>query len=137
MQNIFKQMVAIKSGDTTNETVNEITVTQFLGLEPGTAYCTPEKIIKYGKSLRDEEAQQFDQLFQNFKAGNRMTGALIKRTDRGNRSYVMVNFLQLKGNVGLKVIVEDQILQLITDYREGKIAINFTLEELIEAALNH
>lgn len=140
MSNIFKIKLGAKTGSETissTTAATPINAKQFLGIEEGQSYSTSEFIPKFGLSLRDAEAQQFEQAIDYTQKGYPIVGALITRMDKGNRPYVMANFEVRRGvAVPLKVIVEGNILQFLKDYQEGRITINFSLAELIEVAMN-
>lgn len=113
-----------------------ITAKQFLGKEGDKQYCNPDKLVDYAKSLREPEVDQLDETIACMQAGLRTIGTTSRRVDKGGRSYAYLNFVKINATVGLKVILEAGMQQLISDYQDGKIAIGFTLEELIEEAMN-
>ena|ERR1700744_5584728 len=113
-----------------------ITAKHFLGKEGNTSYCSPEKLVEYAKSLREPEIEQLDQAVACMNAGLRTIGTVTTRTDKGGRLYSYLNFVKINATVGLKVILEAGMKQLIADYQDGKIVIGFTLEELVEEAMN-
>jgi hypothetical protein len=113
-----------------------ITAKMFLGKEGNTKYCDSEQLVKYASSLREPEVDQLDQTIDCMKAGIRTIGTTSRRVDKGGRSYAYLNFAKINATVGLKVILEAGMQQLIADYQDGKIVIGFTLEELVEEAMN-
>ncbi len=113
-----------------------ITAKQFLGIEGNKKYCDPEKLVQYAKSLRESEVDQLDQTIVCMQAGIRTIGTTITRVDKGGRNYAYLNFAKINATVGLKVILEAGMKELIGDYQDGKIAVGFTREELVEEAMN-
>lgn len=93
-----------------------------------------EEFLKYGESLRDEEVQQLGQFIDFAKHGINVTGSLIKRKDKGGRPYVFTNFLRGKATTGTKIILTPWMDEFINSYIDGRLTINFTLDELIEEA---
>ncbi|WP_423149205.1 hypothetical protein [Rubrolithibacter danxiaensis] len=113
-----------------------ITAKVFLGKEDGTNYFTAKGFVEYAKSLREHEVEQLEQFFEFVKNGHRIVGTLITRKDKAGRPYQHPPFHMAKSSQGVKVITEGGMAVFIKDYQEGRITINFTLEELIEEALN-
>jgi hypothetical protein len=113
-----------------------LTARQFLGLDGGEAYFTPDQLLTYAKSLRDIEVEQGEQVFSCMQAGLRMVGAIITRQDKVGRPYSYLNFIKLNATVGLKLILEHGMKKFILDYQDNKFAVGFSLEELIEEATN-
>lgn len=114
-----------------------ITVSQWLNKDPKVkGYSDPETVILYAKSLRAQEIEQLEQFFNYVRNGVRIIGSLVTRKDRSNRSYQHPTFLNGRSSTGTKVILEAGMKDFLNDYMEGKVSINFTLEELVEEALN-
>jgi hypothetical protein len=115
----------------------KLTAGQFLGKEPNVmGYTTPASFLVYAKSLRPQEVEQLEQAFNHFKDGSRIIGSLVTRTDRSKRVYQHPAFLKGNSQPGCKIILESGMKEFLTDYMAGNVAISFTLEELIEEALN-
>ena len=134
MNRIFLKLKSVnpKSGSTL-----ELTVKQWLNRDPEVkGYSTAEAFIPYAESLRESEVEQLDQCFTNFKNGLRIVGNLVTRLDKANRPYQHPGFLQGNATIGCKVILEAGMKEFLQDYIAGKVSIKFTLEELIEEALN-
>lgn len=113
-----------------------VTVKSFLGKEEGPSYSNSEKFLNYGKSLREHEIEQLEQFFGFVKEEVQIIGSLITRQDKGNRKYQHPEFNLMNSKQGVKIIVEAGMADFIKDYQKGKIYIDFTLEELIEEAMN-
>ena len=113
-----------------------ISAKQFFGIEGGKQYCQPGMFISYAKSLRENEIEQLEQFIDCMNDGLRTIGTVTTRRDKGGRQYSYLNFVKINATVGIKVILEAGMKQLISDYQDGKIAIDFTLEQLVEEALN-
>lgn len=118
-------------------TVEGITVSQFLGKEAGNTeiYPNPLLFLNYVKSLTEAEFEQLEQFFDFVKKENRIVGSLVTRTDRAERSYIFPNFLRNRGTTGVKLIMEPSIIKFLNLYMDSKIAIDFTLEDLVDEAL--
>lgn len=114
---------------------SNFTAAEFLGKIPNIKGITnSEEFLVYGESLRDEEVQQLGQFFGFLKNGINVTGSLIKRNDKGDRQYIFTNFLRGKATTGTKIILTPWMDEFVNSYVDGRITINFTLDELIEEA---
>lgn len=115
-----------------------LTAKQFLGKDPNVkgVFNDSKSFLKYVSGLRRVEVDYLDQLFNHMQEGHRMTGALTTRVDKGNNPYQFPNFQRAKGTSGVKVVITPEMSHLLKSYIDGKIAINFTLEELYEEANN-
>jgi hypothetical protein len=122
---------SITSGQT--DAVN-LTTKMFFGGDGWPPYFTEDEWIDYGKRLRLPEIDDLRRLISLMSAGFRMDGNSKTRTDQGKRTYLYDHFIQSKARPGVKIIIEGGILQFIQDYQEGKIAIGFTLDELVAEA---
>ncbi len=114
----------------------QVTAKSFLGKEEGPNYSTSDNFLKYAKSLREHEVEQLDQFFGFVKDEVQIIGSLITRQDKGNRKYQHPEFNLMNSKQGVKIIMEAGMANFIKDYQKGKIYIDFTLEELVEEALN-
>jgi hypothetical protein len=113
-----------------------ITVKQFLGKEEGTSYFTPQSFVEYAKSLRPSEVADLEQVLIFMQEGLRIGGKLKMQTDRGKRKYVFLEATRANSSTGAKLIIEAETRQLLQDYVNAKFVINFTLDELVEEAMN-
>jgi hypothetical protein len=113
----------------------ELTVKMFFGEDGHAGYqFTHKSFLVFGESLRVKEAKDLKILFQSTKDGLLMTGSLSIHTDRAGRPYVHPEFILPKARVGVKIILEEGMDEFISDYQNGYIRNNFTLDELIEEA---
>ena len=133
--NLYSKLHGGSQGSNLNQ--NLVTAKAYLGKETGSNYSTPEKFVSYAKSLREHEVEQLQQFFDFVKNGKRIVGTLIGRKDRAGRPYLHPSFHMANSSQGVKVIIEGGLGAFIKDYQEGKVTIDFTLEELVEEALNN
>jgi hypothetical protein len=136
MNKIFLKLNGTSIVPTGSGSTVVITAKHFLGKEGGKTYCSPAKLVDYAKSLREPEIEQLDQAIVCMNAGLRTIGTVTTRRDKGGRMYSYLNFVKINATVGLKIILEAGMKDLIADYQDGKIVIGFTLEELVEEAMN-
>jgi len=136
MNKVFLKLNGSSTAPRSSGSTVVITAKQFLGKEGDKPYCSPEKLVDYAKSLREPEVEQLDQTVVCMNAGLRTIGTVTTRRDKGGRMYSYLNFVKINATVGLKVILEAGMKELIADYQDGKIIIGFTLEELVEEAMN-
>ena len=116
---------------------NKITAKQFLNKDSVvTGYSTPGEYLTYLQSLRNEEVDDLTKFFDAVKEGLRLSNVTRTRKDRGGRVYLFPIPVQPKSGSGLKIILEAGMTRFIEDYINGKITIEFGLEELAEEALN-
>jgi len=113
-----------------------INAKQFLGKEQGTSYFTPERFLEYAKSLRPSEVGDFEQVLLFMQEGLRINGKLTVQTDRGKRKYVYLEAERANSQTGAKLIIEAETGVLLQDYVNAKFVINFTLDELVDEAMN-
>lgn len=95
-----------------------------------------EDFLRFMRGLRTEDYEHTDNLFKCLKERLRMTNSLRLRKDRGDNLYYWGEFARVNGNEGVKIIGHPSILELIKLYRDGKVQIAFTLEDLIDEALS-
>lgn len=115
----------------------KLTAKQFLSKDPKVkGYTTPDAFLTYGKSLRPSEVEQLEQGFSFIKDKVKIIGSLTTRPDRSHRSYAHPTFLHGNAQQGCKIILEAGMKEFLQDYIKGNVAIGFTLEELIEEAMN-
>jgi hypothetical protein len=135
MKHIFNRLHG-----TTNQTSDGnkpvLSAKQFLGKDEGLNYFKPETFVKYAKSLRPQEIEQLGQVFTGMKDGLRIVGSQLTRTDKGGRPYTYLNANRVNATIGAKFILEDGMGDFLKDYMDGKFIVGFTLEELVEEALN-
>lgn len=129
-------------GSTLEEVLNgnrpTLTAKQFLGKEEGQSYFKQSgEFVTFAKTLRPREVEQLDQLFVSMKEGLQIVGSLETRKDKGGRDYAFVNTRRANATTGSKFILEGGMVPFLKDYMDGKFIIGFTLEELIEEAMNN
>ena len=117
--------------------LNAIGVKQFLGLEGEQGYIAPTTLLSYCRSLREGELKQKAIFYQSIKDRLRILDCSIPKEDKGGRLYTFIGFKKPLGNVNVKLILESGMDKVLDDYLNGKLEINFTLEELITEALKH
>lgn len=113
-----------------------LTAKQFLGKEPGTAYFKPQELVTFAKSLRPREIADLQTVLTGFTDGSRVGGTVAARSDKGGRQYAFITINRANANTGGKYILEGGMVPFLNDYMNGKFIINFTLEQLVEEALN-
>lgn len=125
-------------GDESNapiENANAVILTASMFFGDGwSPYFTPDEWIDYGKRLRVGEVDDLRKLLSLMKAGFLMEGNSRTRTDKGKRNYLYDHFIQSKARPGIKIVLEGGIKQFIEHYQEGKITIDFSLDELAAEA---
>jgi len=131
MDGFFKTLVeALNGGRPT------LTAKQFLGKEEGPSYFKPEAFVQFAKSLRPKEISELQEVFTGMAEGLRIGGSIAARTDRGGRKYAFVTVNRTNANTGGKYILEGGTIPFLKDYVDGKFVIDFTLEQLVEEAMN-
>jgi len=123
-----------ESKATPTTVVRMITAKSFFGKDGETAYASPEDFLSFGESLRAKEAQDWAKLIACLQKGMRMDGNPSTGVDVAQRPYTYHRFYKAKAVIGFKMINGAGMPQLITDYQDGNIAIDFTLEDLIQEA---
>ena len=88
------------------------------------------------RNLRQEDYDHTEKLFEHLKEQRRLVNSLKMRKDRGKQLYCWAEFYQPNGNEGAKVIGDPELLELVKLYREGKVIIDFTIDDLIDEGLN-
>ena len=114
--------------------VRMITTRSFFGKEGETGYVSPQEFLAFGESLRAKEAQDWAKLITCMQKGMRMDGNPSTGVDVAQRPYTYHRFYKAKAVIGFKMINGAGMPQLIADYQDGTIAIDFTLEDLIKEA---
>ncbi|MGN6177839.1 MAG: hypothetical protein ACTHNW_01585 [Mucilaginibacter sp.] len=131
MDGMFKTLTeALNGGRPT------LTARQFLGKEEGISYFKPPELIAFAKTLRPNEISALETIFEGMADGCRVGGTIASKKDKGGRRYAFVTMDRANANSGGKYILEGGMVQLLKDYMNAKFVIGFTLEELVEEALN-
>lgn len=88
------------------------------------------------RNLRPEDYDHTEKLIECLRQQRRLANSLKMRKDRGKQLYYWAEFYQPNGNEGAKVIGDPELLELVKLYREGKVIIDFTIDDLIDEGLN-
>lgn len=129
-------------GSTLEEVLNgnrpTLTAKQFFGKEEGQSYFEqPEQFITFAKGLRPKEVAHLDRVISDMRLGRRVTNVTEAKDDKGGRQYLMVTMTRGNADVQSKFILEGPMVQFLDDYMDAKFIAGFTLEELIEEAMNY
>ena len=114
----------------------KLTAKQFFKENDSRGYFTKPEFIEYVNSMVRKEAPDFIGLLEQLKDGANMNWKFDIREDKANREYVWIDFQFAKATKGFKVIVGGDILRFIQEYAIGLIKVDFTAEDLSDAALN-
>jgi hypothetical protein len=95
-----------------------------------------EELITYLKSLSEVDCQHLETLFSCMHEELRMINSLMKRHDKAGNPYYWLNFLRAKAQEGVKILHHEGLLNLIKLYRDGKVKIDFTIDDLVDEALS-
>jgi hypothetical protein len=99
-------------------------------------YFKPEEFLDFLKSLRKEDCEHIENLFKSIGEGLRMTNSLNLRRDKLGNAYYWAKFARANADEGIKVPAYEGLVGLLSDYRVGKVKINFTLDELVNEILS-
>jgi hypothetical protein len=122
MNKVFLRLHGANAKSTKGGSNENLTAKQFLGKEGNRCYSTPDAFVKFAERLREPEVEQLDGAFECMQNGDRTIGAIVTRVDKGGRPYTFVNFLKSNATV---------------DYMDGQFKVGFTLDELVEEAMNN
>ena len=100
------------------------------------AFFEKESLMTHLKSLRKEDCDHLDNLFKFMGEGLRMSNSLNRRYDKFGNPYYWGSFIRANANEGVKILEHDGLIELIKQYRDGKIKIDFTIDELVDEALS-
>lgn len=95
-----------------------------------------EDWIAHLKSLRKEDCEHVENLFSSMSEGLRMTNSMMGRYDKGGNLYYWATFARANANEGIKILHHDGLIKLVKLYRDGKIKIDFTIDDLVDEALS-
>jgi hypothetical protein len=96
---------------------------------------TKATFMPFLRELRPEDYDHTEKLFVYLKEQRRFANSLKMRKDRGKQLYYWADFYQPNGNEGTKVIGDPELLKLVQLYREGKVVIDFNIDDLIDEGL--
>lgn len=133
---LVSKLKSRKAGKETSTNRSSISAAYFLGLEGATGYSNCSNFSKYLESLRDSEADELEEFFEQVRANIRMSNSTVRKIDRAGRPYVYCTFILPNANAGYKVIAESGMYEFIKDYQNGRVAIDFDIEVLAELAFN-
>lgn len=102
---------------------------------PTTGVLTKSLFIPFLRSLRTEDYDHIEKLFELLRAKRRLILSFKPRKDRGNNGYHWADFPAPMGNDGVKVMADVELLELVKKYKEGKLFIDFDIDELIDEGL--
>jgi len=92
--------------------------------------------LPFIKSLRIEDYEHTANLFLNLFDRVRFSSGLKQRTDRGGNVYYWGAIYRPNGNDGTKIMANPELLNLVNQYINGKVYIDFDLDDLIDEGLN-
>lgn len=136
MKEIYAKLHAVEIEKVMNGGRPTLTAKQFLGKEGSHVYYDATSFLTYAKSLRPNELTDLSQVMTFMNEGLRFTGSLAPRQDKGGRRYVWCSANRTNSTTGAKLILEKGTTKFLEDYVNGKFVVGFTLEELIEEAMN-
>lgn len=136
MNNVFKRLHGANAKSTKSGSSTVLTAKQFLGKEGDKSYSNPDAFVKFAENLREPEVEQLDGAFECMQNGDRTIGSIVTRFDKADRPYTFVNFLKSNATIGFKYILDGNMKQFLKDYMDGQFKVGFTLEELVEEAMN-
>ena len=132
MNLFFKSSNAVDEPQSNGTTV--VTASSYFGLGGEIPYEKPDKFLSYGESLRQKEAFDLSACLNAIRNSQKMDGNPATGIDAGSRAYTFHRFYKARAVMGFKIINGGGFPQLIQDYQDGKITINFTLNDLIAEA---
>jgi len=111
-----------------------LTARMFLGKDGHSPYIAPQQLISFVDNGRAEDVEHLSNTIE-FSKQFRMTACRTSRTpDKGGNYYKWLVFNRNGNEDGAKVINIANLFQFVDDLYNRKIAISFTLDELIEEA---
>ncbi|GAB3915368.1 hypothetical protein [Mucilaginibacter boryungensis] len=134
--NIYNKLHGETIAALLNDGRPKLTAKQFLGKDGTNAYYNNETLLSFVKTLRPQEISEMQEILKGMSEGLRIVGTIASRTDKGGRRYAYLNLQHVNANTGGKFILEDGTTRFLNDYMNGKFVVGFTLEELVEEAMN-
>jgi hypothetical protein len=125
------------TGSSSNDdsaTTTLLTARMFFGIDGDSPYTTPADFLAYGESLKPKEGSDLSKLINRMLGAQRMNGNPYTGVDSLGRPYTWHEFIKPKATAGFKIINGGGFPELVSNYQDGKVTINFTLEELIKVA---
>lgn len=102
---------------------------------PTTGVLTKSSFMPFLSSLRIEDYDYLERLFELLRDKRRIVPSFKTRTDRGNNNYYWFDFPAPMGNDGVKVLANAELLELVQRYKDGKLFIDFNIDDLIDEGL--
>jgi hypothetical protein len=109
----------------------KISAANYFGKDGFEGYDNPTDFLSYGEKLTTSDEEQLRKCIAFIKEGLKTDGGSDIRKDVAGQQYQFYHFFKPKSRPGAKVVVSPSIVRLISDYQNGKITINFTLDDLI------
>lgn len=103
---------------------------------PETGILAKESFMPFIESLRPSDYEHTDYLFQLLRERTRFSSSLKLRTDRGGNLYYWAGVSRPNGNDGAKIMANTELVNLVQQYINGKVYIDFDLDDLIDEGLN-
>lgn len=95
-----------------------------------------DTFIEFVKSLREDDYYQLNNLFKHMSDGMKINITNKVRRDRGGMSYLWATVPLGMGDEGVKIPGDSRVLHLVSNYRAGKVKINFDLDDLVDHMLS-
>ncbi|RZL17417.1 MAG: hypothetical protein EOO89_07965 [Pedobacter sp.] len=96
---------------------------------------TKSTFMPFIKALRAEDYEHTDYLFQILWQRARFSSRLKLKTDRGGNSYYWGGIYKPNGSDGAKIMANPELVNLVQQYIDGKVYIDFDLDDLIDEGL--
>ena len=108
---------------------------EFLYRSEGGYFEKPGELLEMGEEMRDQDASELDKVFGFMKAGLRCVGESSLKQDVGGIPYRFYNFFRSRNaQPGVKVLMVGPMQEIMNDYQDGVLQINFDLQELADMA---
>lgn len=108
---------------------------EFLYSSKGGYFEKPSGLLEMGEELRNEDAEELQKAFEFMKAGLRCVKESSEKQDVGGNAYRYYNFFRSKNaQPGVKVLMVGPMEQIMNDYQDGVLQINFDLYDLVDVA---
>lgn len=104
---------------------------------PKTGVLTKSNFIQFIQNLRVEDYDHTEALLVFLRAKKRMMNPFKPRMDKSKQLYYWAEFYQPNGNEGVKIIGDAELFELVKQYREGFIEIDFDIDDLIDEGLRN
>lgn len=88
----------------------------------------------YIKSLNESNLGSLELCIEYTKNCIRLNSLPILKMDKAGAPYIWANFQMINSTQGFKILIVERLADFIKDYQQGKITIDFTLEELLQVA---